>query len=122
MLTWILSFLSGPLRGISSDIKEAYTARLNAENDKEKIAAEERITLLEGREAIILRAMSDRFERWIRIGFALPFVIYIAKVILWDKVLGIGTTDALSSSFLDIMYIVLAGYFLDTITGKVFKR
>lgn len=122
MLAWILSFLSGPLRGISNDIKEAYTAKLSAANDKERIAADERIAVLEGREAIILRAMSDRVERWVRIGFALPFIVYINKIIFWDKIFGWGTTDALSSSFLDIMYIVLAGYFLDTITGKVFKR
>lgn len=120
MWKFLLSFLSGPLKDISNDIKEAYQSKLAAENDKERTASQERINYLEAREAVILRAMSDRFERWVRIGFAIPFILYIWKLIIWDKLLEWGATDGLSTDLWSIFYIVLAGYFVD-VAVKRFK-
>lgn len=117
----LLSFLTGPLTEISNDLKEAYQSKLAAQNDAEKIAADERINLLEARKTVILAAQSDPFERFVRIGFALPFIVYINKVVLWDKVLGWGVTDGLSNNFTYIMMTILGGYFLET-TVKRFKK
>lgn len=118
----ILSALfTGPLKAISNDLKEAYQTKLNAKNDAERIAADERIALLEARKSSVLAAQSDPYERWVRILLALPFVVYINKLVVWDKVLGWGVTDALSSDLYDIMMIVLAGYFVDSAI-KRFKR
>jgi hypothetical protein len=118
----LLGFLTGPLSKISEDIKEAYQSKLNAVNDAERIAADERIALLEARKTSILAAQSDPIERWVRIGLALPFVIYINKLVLWDKVLAWGSTDPLSPELYQIMMLVLGGYFVDTIARKVLKR
>ena len=118
MLKFLLSFFSGPLSSISNDIKEAYQSKLQAQNDQERIAADERITTLEARKSTILAAQSDPMERWIRILFALPFVIYINKLVIWDKVLAWGTTDALSSDLTQLFWIIIGGYFIDgTIKG-----
>lgn len=117
----LLSLVTGPLTEISNDLKEAYQSKLNAANDAERIAAEERINLLEARKSIILAAQSDPVERWVRIGFTLPFIVYVNKIVLWDKVLGWGVTDALSDNFTWIMMTILGGYFLET-TVKRFKK
>lgn len=125
MLNLILSFFSGPLSSISNDLKEAYQSRLNAGNDKERIAADERINLLETRKSTILAAQSDPVERWVRIAFALPFVVYINKLLIWDKVLGLGVTDALSSDLTQLFWIIIGGYFLDTTikgTARILKK
>lgn len=122
MLKLLFSFLSGPLTQISNDLKEAYQAKLNAQNDQERIAADERINTLEARKSIILAAQSDPLERLVRIGFALPFVIYNAKLLIWDKVLGFGITDGLSPELTQLMWIVVGGYFLDTTVKRIFKR
>ncbi len=113
--------IAGPLTSISSDLKEAYRAKLEAQNDTERLLAEERINLLEARKSIILAAQSDPYERWMRIGFTLPFIVYSGKVVFWDKVLKLGVTDPLSDNFTAIMMLILGGYFLETVVTK-FKR
>lgn len=120
MLKLLLSFFSGPLTSISNDLKEAYQSKLNAANDKEKIAAEERIAVLEARKSVILAAQSDPFERFVRIAFAIPFILYVGKTVIWDKILQWGVTDNLSGDLWTLFYIVVGGYFLDT-TVRRFK-
>ncbi len=121
----ILSLLSGPLKDISNDLKEAYQSKLNAKNDSERIAVEERINLLEARKSIILAAQSDPLERLVRIGLALPVIAYSWKLILWDKVLGLGATDGLSPELWQFFWIVVSGYFIDATvrgTARILKR
>ena len=50
--------------------------------------------------------------RWIRPAFALPFVIFNFKVIVWDKVLGLGVTADLSPAFWQLQMVVFGAYFL----------
>lgn len=120
--TILSSLFSGPLSSISKDLKEAYQSRLKAETDKEKLESDERIKVLEAQKESILKAQSDPYERWIRILIAIPFVIYINKLILWDKILALGITDPLSDNLTNIMMIVIGGYFIDTVTRRIFKR
>ncbi len=106
---------------ITRDLKDAYTTKQNAKTEQERIAAEERIALLEARKTSILAAQSDPVERWVRILWALPFIAYNMKLVLWDKVLSLGATDSLSPELYQIQMIVLGGYFfLDGINR--FKR
>src|SRR6185503_4317023 len=121
LIKLVLGFLSGPLSQISTDLKEAYQSKLNATNDKERIAADERINNLEARKSIILAAQSDPVERWVRVLFAFPCIIYVNKLVVWDKVLGLGTTDNLSMDLWNYFYIILGGYFLDTIVQRIKK-
>lgn len=117
-------FLSGPLTSVSNDLKEAYQSKLAAANDAEKVASDERINLLEARKSVILAAQSDPLERLVRIGFALPFVLFTFKCVVWDKVFAFfthGVTDPLSADLQQLMWIVVGGYFVDTIV-KRFKR
>ena len=77
--------------------------------------------MLEARKTSILAAQSDPVERWVRVGLAFPFVVYINKLVLWDKVLELGVTDKLSPELSQIMMIVLAGYFVDVAVKRVFR-
>ena len=43
--------------------------------------------------------------------FASAFIIYVWKVVVWDKVLGLGTTDALTGDVSQWATIVLTAYF-----------
>lgn len=121
----LLSFLSGPLTAISNDLKEAYQSKLNAQNDAERIAADERINLLETRKSVILAAQSDPIERWVRVLFATPFILYTWKLVVWDKILEWGITDPLSKDLNQLFWIVVGGYFLDVTvrgTARILKR
>lgn len=121
MWTLLISLFSklvgSSLSSVSKDLKEAYQSKLSAQNDTERIAADERIKLLEARKDSILAAQSDPYERWVRIGFALPFVAYVNKVVFYDKVLGWGVTDPLSADLKQLLWVVVGGFFVD-ITAK----
>lgn len=43
--------------------------------------------------------------------FAVPVAIYMGKCVLWDTVLGLGTTPALKGDVADYMHIVIYGIF-----------
>lgn len=119
----LFNFLGGGvLSDISNDLKEAHKNKLDAQNDKERIAADERIAILEARKSSILAAQSSPVERWVRIGFAFPFVVYLNKILIWDKVLGWGVTDSLSPIDVQVFWIVLGGYFIDSTIKNIFKR
>ena len=125
MWTWLLSLLTSSLGSVTKELKEAYQSKLNAQNDKERIAADERIAILEARKSTILAAQPDPWERFIRILLALPVVVYINKLFIWDKVLGLGSTDGLSNDLTQFMWIVVGGYFIDTTirgTARILKK
>jgi hypothetical protein len=50
-------------------------------------------------------------RRFPRPLFAIAFIIYAWKVVVWDKVLGLGTTDALTGDVSQWATIVLTAYF-----------
>lgn len=113
MLKTILSWLSGGLiKSIGQELNEAYKAKLNAQNTESRIEAEKRIATLEAQKAILIAEQQHGLTRWIRPAFALIFWIYLAKVTVWDKVLGLGVTDPLGGNLEEIMMIIVGAYFL----------
>lgn len=95
MLTWLASFLGGP---VVNGIINAYKAKLSAENTSERIAAD-----LAGRE-LAVQAREIEAQTQLRIAeigrwyepdhlASYIFVAYLAKVVVWDVMLGLGTTD-----------------------------
>lgn len=117
MIGWLLSLIN-PLGRIVDKLADAHVQRANAATEQQRIAADERIKTLEARRDVILKAQSDPFERWVRVGFSLPFVLYLWKLVVWDKLLGWGATDNLSPDLWAILYIVLGGYFVDTVVRR----
>ncbi len=115
VLGWLGNLLGGPFAKAAVD---AYRAKLTAENTSEKIAAglAARELAVEQREAeIAARVVIAEQERWYtalpRPLFAFAFVIYVWKVVVWDKVFGLGSTAALSGDVAQWAMIVLTAYF-----------
>ena len=123
ILTWLGNLLGGPFAKAAVD---AYRAKLTATNTSEHIAAD-----LAGRELAVeqreqeLKAQINVADgmHWysaaIRPLFALPFVIYLFKVVVWDKVYPGGSTDPLSPELLDTFKTVLSFYFVGRSVEKV---
>lgn len=112
--------LGGGLAGITAQLAEAYKQRIDAQTEQERIAADERVKTLEAqRDVLVAETASGGFAAWIRPLFALPFVIYIWKLIVWDKVLALGATDPLSPELSDIMLLVITAYFIGRTAEKV---
>ena len=118
----ILSWLAGGgIAAIGKELRQARKDRLDAANDSERIAADVRIKELEARQASVLQAQQDNVERWVRVGFAVPFIAYNAKLIVYDKMLGWGVTDPLSAELAYVQMTVLGGYFL-LFTAKAIRK
>jgi hypothetical protein len=114
-LSWLGNLLGGPFAKAAVD---AYRAKLSAENTSEKIAADlaARELSVEQREAelasqVIIAEQGRWYTALPRPLFAFAFVIYVWKVVVWDKVLGLGSTTALSGDVAQWAMIVLTAYF-----------
>ena len=115
VLGWLGSLLGGPFARAAVD---AYKAKLASENTSEKIAADlaARELCVEQRERelsaqIVIAEQGRWYAALPRPLFALAFIIYVWKVVVWDKVLGWGTTDPLSGDVAQWAMIVLTAYF-----------
>jgi hypothetical protein len=115
ILSWFGNLLGGPFAKAALD---AYRAKLTAENTSEKIAADlaARELDVEQREREVATQIEIAEQgRWYtalpRPLFAFAFIIYAWKVVVWDKVLGLGTTDPLSGDVSQWAAIILTAYF-----------
>ena len=129
MWGFIANLFAGPIIGALTD---SYKAKLAAGNTTEAKATELAIQEIQGEvalrqtEASIIRQEEGRWYTSLpRPLFAFIFVIYIGKCVVWDKVLGLGSTDALSPELTNIEMIIVGGYFGGRTIEKVariFKR
>ena len=115
VLSWLGNLLGGPFAKAALD---AYRARLSAENTSEKIAADlaSREMAVEQRERELATELSIAEQgRWYtalpRPLFSFAFIIYVWKVVVWDKVLGLGSTAPLSGDVSLWAMIVMTAYF-----------
>lgn len=118
MLGWLIGLIN-PLGPIVRQVLSTQERLAVEANSERRIDLEGELAVLEARRDAILAAQSDPMERWVRIGFAAPFVLYIWKLVVWDKLLGWGVTDGLSTDLWTILYIVLGGYFVDTVVRRL---
>jgi hypothetical protein len=123
MIKWLASFLTAPIIGGFID---GYKAKLAAGNNTERIAADLAAKELDldrrQRElsAQVLIAEQGRwYTAWPRPAFALVIFVYFAKVIVWDKVLGWGVTDALEGTVGDWAGVIITAYFGGRTVEKV---
>lgn len=123
MIGAILSWLGGSgIKAIGGELRAAYEAKLKAQTDADKLAAEETIARLEAQQSILLAEQGRWLTAWVRPAIALPFVVYIWKLVIWDKILGYGATDNLSPELWQMMTVVIGAYFLTRPFESVFRR
>lgn len=115
VLAWLGNLLGGPFAKAAVD---AYRAKLAAENTSAKIAADlsaREISVAQRERELATELLVAEQGRWYtalpRPLFAFAFIIYAWKVVVWDKVLGLGTTDALSGDVSQWAMVVLTAYF-----------
>lgn len=95
----------------------AHEARLRADTDEKKLEADKAMHLVSQR--VAAQSADNIWARIMRALFALPFAIYIGKLVLWDKVLGLGATDNLSPELWNIAWTVIGFYFLDNTLRRI---
>lgn len=125
----IFSFLGGP---VISGMLSAYKQRLASINTQDQMALD--LLQKEIEADIAARAEATRLliaeqGHWytaiIRPLFALPFVIFGFKVVVWDKVLGLGVTDKLDPNMWGVFQTIVVSYFGASAierVSRIFKR
>lgn len=118
MWTWLTSLITGPIINAALG---AYQKKLDAGNTSERIAADIAMRELDVQKrerelaaSVIVAEQGNWFTRSVRPLWALPFVIYTWKLVVWDKVLGHWThsvTDPLSGGMETLIVTVAAAYF-----------
>jgi uncharacterized membrane protein len=119
ILGWLAT---GGIAAVGEQLRAAYEARLKATNDHERLEAEKEIARLEAQQSILLAEQGRWLTAWVRPAIALPFVIYLWKLIIYDKVLAWGATDNLSPELWQMMTVIIGAYFLTRPLEGLFRK
>lgn len=121
MFAFLLGLID-PISRITDAIAKAKISSNQAATDQERIKSDERVKALEARKAVLIAESGSRVNSLIRAGFALPFVIYNAKLVLWDKIImdGATKTDPLSAELYQVELACIGFYFLHSAAVSIF--
>jgi len=127
ILAWLAKIGIG---GILGQLASAYKAKQQAQNDRERIAADERINQLNVIRDVQVAESGSPINAIIRAFIAIGPAAYLFKIFVIDKLLcpafgGACATDQLSPDLWQVMWIVLGFYFLHsaiTTTARIIKR
>ena len=115
ILTWLGGLLGGPF---ATAAVNAYKAKLDAGNNAQQIAAtlaQQEAQINEQRDALAEQIVIAEQGRWytaiIRPLLALPFGVFLWKVVVWDTVMKYGHTDPLTPEMYGVMQVVIGAYF-----------
>lgn len=117
-MRWLVKFFAGGgLNAITDRLADAYEAKKRAETDKDRIKADVTISQLEARQAALIEGQGSWVSKAVQAAWAAPFVIYTSKVVVWDKVLGLGVTDPLGP-YEQNLGLLIAGFYFLAVTGR----
>lgn len=111
--------------GLTSQIVDWQAKKLNAVTDQAKIEADENVEALKARRDIMIAEAGSRVNAFMRVTLGIPAVVFLWKVIVWDKVLKLGETDNLSQNLWNYVFVVVGFYFLHAIvtrTARIVQR
>ena len=126
---WLLSLITGPFIDsalkLTGQIIDWQKKKLDAITEQERIEADEHIKTLQAQRDVQVAEAGSGINAFMRLAFAVPPAIYLAKLYVWDKVLKLGTTDPLSPMMENVLWTVVGFYFLQwtvSRTARILKR
>lgn len=121
MLRWLLSLIN-PIKSVTKQIIDWKIKQSDAQTEQQRIEAEVQIANLEAQKQILLAEQSNFLTRMVRPLWALPFVIYTWKIVVYDKVMGWGVTDPLDEKMWGLMMLIAGAYFISRSAEKVVNK
>lgn len=123
MFQWVLSFLTAP---ILNSLVEAYKARLGALNTTEQHAVDLAVADfqadIEARK-VAASVQSTTIGGIVDAAFAFPIVVYLNKILIWDMVLGWGSTDPIKDpTVLSWTGLIVGFYFGGRIASSIVSQ
>lgn len=115
IFSMLLQFLGG---GIVKDVLAHLDRKVDGETERQRIETQATIEAIKAEMAaraeartIIIAEQGRLLTSLPRPLFALIFIVYVGKVVVWDKVLALGTTDPLPPYMIELMTMVVTAYF-----------
>jgi len=125
----MISGLFGTINHVTDAISNERIAGLNATTDRERIASNERVNTLQMRRDVMIAEAGSKLNARIRAALALGPTTILAKIFIWDKVVGsfygcagpsgmhkagceTFITDPLDPNLWQVVMVVLGFYFL----------
>jgi hypothetical protein len=137
LITTFLNFLSGgvlntlttTISTITSQIANEKLALINAKTEAERIASQERINALQAQASVLIAdVQKSPVDLYVRAAFAVCALLVVAKILVWDKVIGsfvgcsgkagsatachVFLTDSLSSFDVMLIGVIIGFYFV----------
>jgi hypothetical protein len=110
----ILNFFANKSIGvITGQLKDAYRMKLEAETSEKKLEADTYIAHLQAQQEVLLTEQGRWLTAWIRPAMALPVVLYMWKLIIWDTLLQWGVTQN-PGEFVNWMVVTVIGAYMLT--------
>lgn len=119
-----LTIITGPIESITKAITAVKLEQARAETDEHRIDAEERGKALEAKRDVLIAESGDKINRLVRALMAIPVVILLWKLIVFDNVFGqwLGwATPVLSDDLWLVVVTIIGFYFVDSIASR-FRR
>ena len=119
-----LAIITGPIESITKAIAAVKLEQARAETDEHRIDAEERGKALEAKRDVLIAESGDKINRLVRALMAIPVVILLWKLIVFDNVFGqwLGwATPVLSDDLWLVVVTIIGFYFVDSIASR-FRR
>ncbi|MFJ6323833.1 MULTISPECIES: hypothetical protein [unclassified Rhizobium] len=119
---WLLNLIN-PLGKIIDGLNAAYKAKLQAQNDADRVDAEKQIAFFQGQ--IELATQAAQSDRWWSPRSLMGFcaTIYVAKIVVYDTVLQLGVTPNPGGQVTGIVLTVIGFYFgsktVSDVAGKL---
>jgi hypothetical protein len=117
ILATIFKFFD-PIARITDKIVDLQVKKADAKTEQERISADERTKALEARRDVMIAESGLAVNAYMRTAIAIGPAIYLLKIFIWDKVLKLGTTDALDSNLWQVVIAVIGFYFLYDIAAR----
>jgi hypothetical protein len=111
--TWLGNLIAGPFLQKALD---AYKAKLDAGNTSERVAADlaaKEVALQQREEELQTQYRIAEIGHWYEPDKLMGYFVacYFGKLLVWDKVLALGSTDALAGFAATTSNLVVAFYF-----------
>lgn len=110
-MSLIADIVSGGLSALTGGLERAYIAKLNSKNDHERLEADKQIEFFKG-QIELARAAAANDKWWsTRELMAKCVLILVAKLIVWDTVLGLGSTPDPGVTVNGILWTIIGFYY-----------
>lgn len=118
ILSAIFKFFD-PIARITDKIVDLQIKKADAKTEQERIAADERSKALEAKRDVMIAEAGLGLNAYMRTAIAIGPAIYLLKIFIWDKVLKLGSTDALDANLWQVVIAVIGFYFLYDIAARI---